>query len=218
MIAVHMKIDSKTARAVIKNGLTIVLFESKKGNKNRKLEDYPIIKIASGEKILYMERQHPISYLAPMLTRITFAVFLLLLSIYLPQFANIMTSYIATPTLIAYLVLTIISVFFLIEIFSFLSWYYHIYIITNKALIQRFCFRIVGEFSEAVFGEKMHVQDVVRLPSNIIYDFLKIQDVYVYFHKQEREDPFVFTTPQDAQRIEDIIQDLITQTRNNPIT
>lgn len=57
----------------------------------------------------------------------------------------------------------------------------------------------------------MHVQDVTRKATNTIYDYFKIQDVYVYFHKLERERPFIFKTPENAQQIDDLIQSLVIQ-------
>ena len=57
----------------------------------------------------------------------------------------------------------------------------------------------------------MHVQEIDRKPRNIFYDFLKIYDVYVYFHKLEKEEPFIFRNPQNSQKIEDVIEDLRTE-------
>ncbi|GEM_PF-1896022 len=181
--------------------------------KKKELKEYPIIKCAAGEKILCVQRQHPITLIAPLvLPIIIFSLALLslvFLTLLLPQ-----TFPLLTPTLTLYITLTMFSLLLLIETFTFMTWYYQFYIITNKAIVHRYSFRIASAYSEAVFGEKMHVQDIVRNPPNLLYDFLKIQDVYVYFHKLEREEPFIFKTPEDAQKIEDIIQDLITQTNH----
>lgn len=195
-----------------------VLFDSTKEKnithepKTKRLEECPIIKCAPDEKILCVQRQHPITLIVPMLMPVLIALFVLSSLFFVPIFFPQMIPFaLYNTTLPAYIMATTIVIVLVVETFNFMNWYYQFYVITNKAIIHRHCFRIGGEYSEVVFGEKMHVQDMVRIPQNVIYDFLKIQDVYVYFHKLEREEPFIFKTPEDAQIIEDLIQDLVTQ-------
>ena len=197
-----------------------VLFESTQekvttARKKQQLKDFPIIKCAEGEKILCVQRQHPIVLIAPMALSGIIALFvlssLIFISLFLPQ---IFPFSLFNPTIIVYITLTSISTLLVIETFTFMTWYYQFYIITNKAIVYRHCFRLTGDYSESVFGENMHVQDINRRPINILYDFLKIQDVYVYFHKLEREEPFIFKTPDNAQEIDDILDDLIIQSNN----
>ncbi len=195
---------------------TRVLFSPKEEkediNKDKKrLKDYPVVRCAPGEKILLVQRQHIVSLLDSILLE-TIVVTIILLVIFSPIAFNIflfLNFY--NTTFALYLALTILSMFFLRNIYTFLHWYYQLYIITNKAIIHRSFFRIVGEYSETVYGDKMHVQDVTRKATNTIYDYFKIQDVYVYFHKLERERPFIFKTPENAQQIDDLIQSLVIQ-------
>lgn len=201
----------KTENTVKKeNSSTKVLFDFKKrGNINKekkRLEDFPIVKCILGEKILCVQRQHSIKLIAPLVLRT-----IVVLSILFPLFAispsiqQILPFALNNSVIIAYIMLTALSTFFVIEIFSFMTWYYQFYVITNKAIIHRYCFRIGGPYSEVVYHDKMHIQDVTRNSSNVIYDFLKIQDIYVYFHEIERKESFIFKTPSDAQAIEDLL-------------
>ena len=179
------------------------------------LESYPIVKCSEDERILCAQRQHLIMFINE-LTLLIFAaliipILLLFVAYSLPEITSIVA---ISPILIFYTILVSLAIFFVLVIFLFLSWYYHFYVITNKAIIDRFSFRIMGPYSEVVFGEKMHVQEIVRKPTNMIYDFLKIHDVYVYFHKLEKEEPFIFKSPQNSQQIEDTIEDLISKSKN----
>lgn len=178
-----------------------VLFDSKK-----RLEDFPIVKCMLGEKILCVQRQHLIKLIAPLVLRIIVVLSILFPLIFISSsIQQILPFALNNSALIAYVILTILSAFFVIEIYSFMTWYYHFYIITNKAIVHRHSFRIGGPYSEIVYGDKMHIQDITRSSSNVIYDFLKIQDIYVYFHEIERKEPFILQTPSDAQAIEDIL-------------
>jgi|SRR3989344_3241157 len=175
------------------------------------LEDFPIIRVTDGEEILCVQRQHPIVLLSQMFFLSITLLFVPMLILLTSHSLSNIFPFINNQILISYLLLTTLSAFLVIELYTFMNWYYQFYIITNKAIVHRQSFRIFGIFSESVYGENMHVQDIARNSPNIIYDLLKIQDVYVYFHKLEREEPFIFKTPQNAQAIDDLLQDLIIQ-------
>lgn len=178
----------------------------------KNLKDFPIIRVSEGEEILCVQRQHPIVLFNQMFL-LSILLLLIPITILLTTFSlsDIFPNILNQPVLISYIMLAALSAFLISELYVFMNWYYQFYIITNKAIIHRQSFRIFGPFSESVYGENMHIQDIARSSPNIIYDLLKIQDVYVYFHKLEREEPFIFRTPQDAQVIDDLLQDLIIQ-------
>lgn len=181
-----------------------------KGIDKSRLEDFPIVKCVEGEKILLVQRQHPIILFNKLFLQVLLFAAIGISSIsIIYTFLNIFPSVFSNKILSFYIGLTILSAFFLGVIYTFMSWYFHFYIITNKAILVRYGFHITGPFSDAVFGEHMHIQQIIRNPQNMLYDFLKIEDVYVYFYKLEREEPFIFKTPSNPQAIEELLQDLI---------
>lgn len=173
------------------------------------LENYPVVKCAEGEKILCVQRQHPIVLINQSVLSF---VIIILIPVCLLLFGYSITDpffeVFKNPVLILHILLGSVALFFVLENYIFLSWYYHFYVVTNKALVEKFSFRISGPYSEVVMGEKLHVQEIIRKPLNLFYDFLRVNDVYIYFHKLEKEEPFVFRSPQDSQQIEDLIEDL----------
>lgn len=187
-----------------------VLFEgSKQNQRTGRLEDIPLIKCSPGEKVVCVQRRHKIALVGPLLfpiigAFIPFFIFMFIIQILPPW----VTASFLNPTVLPYIIILSMSIILLLEVFNFMTWYYQFYIITNKALLHRHFFTIGGFYSEVVFLEEVHQQEIIRQPPNFIYDFLKVQDVYVYFHKLEREEPFIFQTPSNAQEIEDLIQDL----------
>lgn len=175
-----------------------------------RLKDFPIIRCAEGEKILCVQRQHPIALITPMAGQIIAFIFILSSLIFIFHYlVGLSPLTLSGSTLIAYITLAAISILLLIETFTFMTWYYQFYIITNKAIVHRNSFRMAGFYSESVMLSQMHQQRMERDSPNLIYDFLKIQDLYIYFHKLEREEPFVFKTPDDAQVLEDLLQELV---------
>jgi len=187
-----------------------ILFESSTRNpKAGRLEDIPLIKCSPGEKVICVQRRHQIALIGPLLFPIIGAVILLFVFMFIIQILPPeATAYFLNPTIFIYIIIVSTSLILLLEVFNFMTWYYQFYIITNKALLHRHFFTIGGFYSDVVFLEQIHQQEIVRQPPNFIYDFLKVQDVYVYFHKLEREEPFIFQTPSNAQEIEDLVQDL----------
>lgn len=187
-----------------------ILFESSaRDQKARKLEDIPLIKCSPGEKVVCVQRRHQIALIGPLLFPIIGVLILLFVFIFIIQILpEEATAYFLNPTIFTYFIILSTSLVLLLEVFNFMTWYYQFYIITNKALLHRHFFTIGGFYSEVVFLEEIHQQEIIRQPPNFIYDFLNIQDVYVYFHKLEREEPFIFLTPSNAQEIEDLVQNL----------
>lgn len=193
-----------------------VLFELKKKvappkivASKKKLEDYEVIKPGTGEKILCVQRRHKIALIKSIFQQIFIVLSLLVLIFFISHFLQ-QTFFINFEgwIIITYLMLSFISIFSVVMIYIFMSWYYEFYIITNRSILHRYCFRIAGPFSEIVYGERMHVREINRIPPNLICDFLKIEDVYVHFQKVERDEPFIFSIPENAQMIEDILHDL----------
>lgn len=176
------------------------------------LEEYPVVNSLPDEKILLVQRKHPI-FLIGHLLLISISVLIIPVSFFIISFLFPgFNAFLTSSVLVAYGILISISVFWVVSLYLYFSWYYHFYVITSKALIDRYSFRLGGEYSEVVFGEKMHVQEIVRKPRNLFYDLLKIHDVYIYFHKLEKEEPFIFRGPQNSQEIEDLIEDLSAKT------
>lgn len=175
----------------------------------KELENYPIVTCREGEGIICVQRKHPVILIGHLLL-LSFAILTIPFSFSLIFFTypDLLNMVVVGQVLIAYGVLTLTAIFLTVAIYLFLSWYYHFYVITNKALVDRYSFRLGGPYSEVIFGEKMHVQEIIRKPRNIFYDFLKIYDVYVYFHQLEREEPFIFRSPKNSQQIEDVIEGL----------
>ncbi|MBI4091960.1 MAG: hypothetical protein HY427_02030 [Candidatus Levybacteria bacterium] len=187
-----------------------VLFESSTQDKKaRRLEDIPLIRFSPGEKVVCVQRRHKIVLIGPLLLPIIGAFMLLFASMFIIQILPPeATASFLNPTIFAYIIILSTSLVLLLEAFNFMTWYYQFYIITNRALLHRHFFTIGGFYSDVVFLDEVHQQQITRHPPNFICDFLKVQDVNVYFHKLEREEPFIFQTPSNAQEIEDLLQDL----------
>lgn len=182
----------------------------------KELENYPVVKCVEGERIICVQRKHPITLLGYLiLLSATILTIPFSFSLIFFTYPDLLGMVFVNQVLIVYGIFALASIFLVIALYLFLSWYYHFYVITTKALIDRYSFRLGGPYSEVVFGDKMHVQEIVRKPRNIFYDFLKIYDVSIYFHKLEKEEPFIFRNPENSQQIEDIIDDLSAQAQKN---
>lgn len=177
-----------------------------------KLHDYPLVKCAPGEKIICAQREHQVTFILAMLLRLSTEIFIFISFFLVTNSTLTLTSLFVDKQILFLLVIIIgCSTILLIELYAFLSWYYQFYIVTNKAIIHKRFFRIAGFYSEVIFLEQMHQQEIDRSPSNLLYDYLRIENVTVRFHKLQREDPFMFKNPENAQEIEDAIQNITVQ-------
>ena len=178
-------------------------------SREKRLEEFPVIKPGVGEKILCVQRKHPIALANAIIQQLFILLSILILILFTASFLQT-TLTIRTTTWVvsAYMVLFAVCLFSVSLIYIFMNWYYEFYIITNRSILHRNCFRLAGPYSDIVYIDKMHLREITRVPPNILYDFLKIEDVHLYFQKMQQEEPFIFKTPSDAQTIEDLVHDL----------
>lgn len=172
-----------------------ILFSEKK---------YDFLKLLPDEKVLCVQRQHPIVLLFPVAT--TIIIFLMTLGAV--GFLSSQKIIFVPLSLVLILVLTVLSFLAIWGTFVFMYWYYQFYIITNKCILHIHFFRIGGYHSDEVFLDVSPEREIDRKPPNIFYDLLGIEDVYVYFHRFERPEPFIFKTPSNAQQIETLLEEI----------
>lgn len=196
-----------------KKPVTVVFQASKKATSKAPTKnafaEINVIKPGIGERILCTQRRHKIALFNSLTQNVLILISLLILLLFVALAVERKFPFInESAIIILYITLFIICAFTISFVYIFLYWYYEFFVITNRSIIHRFCFRIAGPYSDIVYAGKMNVREIVRRPSNLVYDLLKIEDVRVYFRKIEREAPFIFKTPSDSQEIEDLLHDL----------
>lgn len=162
------------------------------------------LKLFPDEKILCIQRQHWIVPLFPMM--ITIILFFLALAAGI--FLFFQKIFIIPQSIIWSLALTVFSFLIISEIYAFMYWYYQFYIITSKRILHIHFFRIGGYHSDEVFLEISPEREIDRRPPNVFYDLLGIENVFVYFHRAERPEPFIFQLPSNAEEIEALLEEL----------
>ena len=168
-------------------------------------EKLDLLKLSVGERIICVQRQHWTILVFPLL----FALFVLILvsgaSILL--FAQ---KLIVIPPLgnafLLHLFLFILGGVIVFETYTYLFWFYQFYIITNKRIAHRRHFTFGGRHIDEVFLEATPVKEIIRDAQNPLFDMLQLEDVYIYFQRLERPDPFIFKKPEDAREIETIME------------
>ncbi len=164
----------------------------------------PRMELLPNEKVLTLQRQHVINLILVFLFHILtctalLALLFILLRLKLPFIPQ--TIYIDAT-------LIILSLLTLLGTFSCIDWYYKFYVVTNKRLIIRHFFKIVGTpYYNEVFIQKGSEFEILRESRNFITDILDIEDVYIRFHQMEMPEPFIFTTPQNPAAIEKALYD-----------
>lgn len=161
------------------------------------------IKLFPNEEVLDVQRKHKITLLFPFFLNGIFVV--------IASLSIIMLFNSGSANAFLWAMLSVVGLFFsFIQIFAtytFLYWYYQFYIITNKRLIHVCFFRIGGFHLDEVFHEQTNPLEIDSRPQSFILDLLGIEDIYVYFSRFERPEPFVFRSPKDHVKIEEILED-----------
>lgn len=174
------------------------------------------IKLFPQEEVLDIQRQHLIALLIPLSAVVLLIVVVIGILMVLFRYFG----YIEDPliSITAILVMMVAFTFLLaLSTYIFLHWFFMFYIITNKRLMHVHFFRIGGFHLDEVLHERTDPLEIDREPKNFFLDFLGIEDIYVYFHRFERPEPFIFETPENSNRIEELLEEhlLTPKDRNN---
>jgi|SRR3989344_3649590 len=178
--------------------------QQSKNIKSKKLEETINIKMYGQEKVIEVQRQHPIVLLVPSLI-----ILLLILISISPFFLLPLQTLFKIPNIILIeFFLIMIGLILIFSTYAFMYWYYQFYVITDKCLFHRHFFRVGGYYSEEVFLETSPERDIKREAPNVFYSLLNIDDVTVLFQRPGLE-VFVFKAPENAQGIEDALEEVI---------
>lgn len=175
------------------------------------------IKLFPQEEILDIQRQHLIALLIPLSGVAFFILVIIGMCLSLLYYFR----YIQDPLLFVITAILVLAVAFtfLLALATYISlhWFYMFYIITSKRLMHVHFFRIGGFHLDEVLHERTDPLEIDREPKNFFLDFLGIEDIYVYFHRFERPEPFIFETPENSNRIEELLEEhlLTPKDRNN---
>ena len=195
----------------LKEGVVFSISPQTKQNKvikakssNKPLFEENIVKLVKGERVFEIQRQHPIVLFAPII-----AILMLAILAFLPYSLPFFQTVIEIPTIILVeFSLVIVCLTLTFVTYSFMFWYFQFYVITNKSLFHRNFFRIGGYYSEEVFLETSPERNIIREASNFFYSLFNIDDVIVTFQRPGIE-KFTFKAPENAQRIEDSLEEIV---------
>ncbi len=171
---------------------------------NKTLIAFEGIRLFDNEEILEVQRQHIITLLTPFFIVGVFLIsgISLLFSFFNSKY-SFEFSYFPSALLFTAAFISFIQIFI---IYTFMSWFYQFYIITSKRLIHVCFFRVGGFHLDEVFHHQTKPLEIDRHPQNFILDLLGIEDLYIYFQRFERPEPFVFKTPKDHIRLGELLE------------
>ncbi len=161
-------------------------------------KDIIFIELIPNEKILSIERQHWITLLITFLTHtgIVFVLFGISIIFFLFDFPSF--SY----YLFFYMILALLCLMAVIGTYTCMDWYYTYYIVTTKRVIIRHFFKIIGEYYKEVYLQIGVRYEVERIASNLLFDVLDIESIYIDFRQLNVSEPFIFDLPQHPENIE----------------
>jgi hypothetical protein len=171
---------------------------------NKSLLAFDGIKLFDNEEIFEVQRQHIITLLTPFFVVAVFLIsgISLLFSFFHSKYF-FESFYFSSALLFTAAFISFIQIFI---IYTFMSWFYQFYIITSKRLIHVCFFRVGGFHLDEVFHRQTTPLEIDRHPQNFILDLLGIEDLYVYFQRFERPEPFIFKTPKDHIKLGELLE------------
>ena len=168
-------------------------------------EKLDLLKLNPSEKIVAVQRQHWTSLILPL----GIPLFILVLLVCLSIFLSLQKFFVVSPLLSLFLFhsfLFVVGASLVYETYIFLFWYYQFYIITNKRIVHRRHFTLGGRHIDEVFLDATPIKEIIREASNPLFDLIHLEDVYIYFQRLERPEPFIFRKPEEPRVVENIME------------
>ncbi len=161
------------------------------------------IKLLSGEKIYTIQRKHLISIVFPLASYILIMIILIVASIIISHLFLV-----SSPLFFIDAVLLLLSFLVVFGMFTSMNWFYQFYVVTNKRILHIHFFKTQGEHFEEVFVAAGIEIKISRVGSNLIYNILNVEDIYIEFRREDRQEPFIIRTPNRPEEFEEILDEI----------
>lgn len=147
------------------------------------------------EKIIVQVREYWVVVILPVVIIVLFSA----LGFFLISF--IFLYYMHRPTLFvsSVLLLVVLSSSILIKIIA--DWYYHLYIITNRRILEVCYSPLFSEYINDVLLDQVRITEVDVKIKSIVQELLNIGDVVIVFDRPSHEETFIMTDIQNPSQV-----------------
>lgn len=140
-----------------------------------------------GEQILIIKRQHPFVLIAPIFGVIFVNIFLLCLG----NIINFLTIKSISTAFIFSSLLTI--TFFSLLTKVILDWYYHLYVISSRKILEIHCIPFFSDQIDNVFLDQVRTTEIDAHISNFLYELLDMGDVTIAFDRPSHDEVYTLS-------------------------
>ena len=141
----------------------------------------------SGEQIQVIKRQHPFVLIGPIIGIILTSIFVFVLG----NILNLLFIKSITTVIIFSLLIILSSFAFLLK--AVLNWYYHLYVITSRKILEINCIPFFSDQIDDVFLDQVRTTEIDAHIPNFIYELLDIGDVTIAFDRPSHDEVFTLS-------------------------
>jgi len=140
----------------------------------------------NGEKLLLVKRRHPFVIFFPILV----TTFIICLMIFISAF--FFTSLFPSPSLFITTVLLLISVLLTFITKSIMDWYFHLYILTTRKILEVWYAPLYAHVMNDVLLDQVNCTQVDFRRNGFLNQILDMGDVVLTFDRPTHQEEFVF--------------------------
>jgi hypothetical protein len=166
-----------------------------------------------GEKLLMVIRKHPFVVILPVAVTILLTIFLQI-SLYI-VFTRFFTSY---PLLITTSLL-LLSVALAIVAKVIIDWYFHIYILTNRKILEFRYTPLTSYVVNDIMLDRVYCTEVDFQTNGMLHDLLDLGDIIITFDRPTHQEEFRIQNVHNCHSISNFLaQQLLDGKQQEPIT
>lgn len=149
----------------------------------------------AGEQIQVIKRQHPFVLIGPILGIILTSFFILI-------FGNLINYFVLKSTItgITFSFVASLATFALI-IKSILDWYYHLYVITSRKILEIRCIPFFSDQIDDVFLDQVRTTEIDATIPNFICELLDMGDVTIAFDRPSHDEVYILSNIKNPREV-----------------
>lgn len=138
-----------------------------------------------GEEILFVKRRHPFIIILPLaLTSLLGTVF-----VFISYF--IFTFILPTPPLFIATSLLIVSIAMSLMIYFFVYWYFHIYVLTNRKILEVWYTPLFSHAVNDIFLDKVNCTEIDLSSKGFFHELIDMGDITITFDRPTYQEQFI---------------------------
>ncbi len=154
------------------------------------------------EKLILVQRKHWGTFMFPVTIALSIGILFLIASTFAYKYAD------DYPLVIFLSLLSLFIFISTLAVRSVFDWYFNLYVVTNKKIIEVSFRPMLSRQINAVFLDQVKCTEIDTKIEGLLNEFLDVGDVVITFDRPTHQEEFALTYIKDPKNVENYLQEM----------